>query len=59
MRPFPRRLALATAQLTTGELTSRIASADIGRTLDKLALEFDPATSTTAGHARADPPRGR
>ncbi len=36
-------------RLDTGELTSRIASADIGRTLDQLALEFDPAYSTHRG----------
>ncbi|MBN1170905.1 MAG: DISARM system helicase DrmA [Micromonosporaceae bacterium] len=49
---FPRRLG-SYAQLTTGELTSRIASADIGRTLDNLALEFDPAYYTTqAMHER-------
>jgi hypothetical protein len=44
---FPRRLG-SYGQLVTGELTSRIASADIGRTLDNLALEFDPAYYTTA-----------
>jgi len=49
---FPRRYG-AFGQLTTGELTSRIASADIGRTLDHLALEFDPAHhATTAMQAR-------
>ncbi|MGH3734220.1 MAG: DISARM system helicase DrmA [Micromonosporaceae bacterium] len=36
------------SRLVTGELTSRIASADIGRTLDNLALTFDPDYATTA-----------
>jgi hypothetical protein len=44
---FPRRIG-SYGQLVTGELTSRIASAEIGRTLDNLALEFDPSFSTTA-----------
>lgn len=44
---FPRRVG-SYGQLVTGELTARIASAEIGRTLDNLALEFDPAFSTTA-----------
>jgi hypothetical protein len=44
---FPRRIG-SYGQLVTGELTSRIASAEIGRTLDSLALEFDPAFATTA-----------
>lgn len=44
---FPRRQG-SYGRLVTGELTSRIASADIGRTLDNLALEFDPGWSTTA-----------
>src|SRR5690606_12165727 len=44
---FPRRQG-SYGQLVTGELTSRIASADIGRTLDNLALEFDPGYATTA-----------
>ncbi len=44
---FPRRQG-SYGRLVTGELTSRIASADIGRTLDNLALEFDPDYATTA-----------
>ena len=43
---FPRRQG-SYGRLVTGELTSRIASADIGRTLDNLALEFDPDYATT------------
>jgi Helicase conserved C-terminal domain len=43
---FPRRIG-SYGRLVTGELTSRIASADIGKTLDALALEFDPAYATT------------
>lgn len=34
--------------LNIGELTSRIASAEIGETLDRLGLEFDPAYDTNA-----------
>jgi len=44
---FPRRQG-SYGRLVTGELTSRIASVDIGRTLDNLALEFDPGYATTA-----------
>jgi hypothetical protein len=44
---FPRRIG-SYGRLVTGELTSRIASAEIGRTLDSLALEFDPSYATTA-----------
>ncbi len=39
---FPRRYGTAFGNLHIGELTSRIASAEIGRTLDRLGLEFDP-----------------
>lgn len=35
-------------QLQYGELTSRISSDDIKTTLDKLAIEFDPSTQSTA-----------
>lgn len=34
-------------QFNVGELTSRISSAQIGQTLDELALEFDPTYDTT------------
>ncbi|MCK9876757.1 DISARM system helicase DrmA [Frankia sp. Ag45/Mut15] len=44
---FPRRYG-SFGYLNTGELTARIASADIGRTLDALALEFDPGYYTSA-----------
>jgi hypothetical protein len=44
---FPRRQG-SYGRLVTGELTSRIASAEIGRTLANLALEFDPGYATTA-----------
>jgi hypothetical protein len=47
---FPKRQGYY-AQLTIGELTSRIASGDIARTLDKLALEFDPTYFTSAATA--------
>jgi hypothetical protein len=50
---FPRRYGAAFGNLHTAELTSRIASAEIGRTLDRLGLEFDPAfDSTEAFQAR-------
>jgi len=44
---FPRRNGTNFGSLHTAELTSRIASAEIGRTLDRLGLEFDPAQDTT------------
>lgn len=50
---FPRRYGAAFGALHTAELTSRIASAEIGRTLDRLGLEFDPDyDSTEAFQAR-------
>ena len=56
-RPRTRASRAATAPpsatSTPRELTSRIASAEIGRTLDRLGLEFDPAfDSTEAFQAR-------
>jgi hypothetical protein len=44
---FPRRYGAAFGSLHIAELTSRIASAEIGRTLDRLGLEFDPAFDST------------
>jgi len=44
---FPRRYGTAFGNLNVAELTSRISGADIGRTLDKLGLEFDPHYDTT------------
>jgi coenzyme F420-reducing hydrogenase delta subunit len=44
---FPQR-AGSYGRLVVGELTSRIASAEIGRTLASLALEFDPDHATSA-----------
>lgn len=44
---FPRRYGAAFGNLHTAELTSRIASAEIGRTLDRLGLEFDPDFDST------------
>lgn len=50
---FPSRRGTTFGVLKTGELTSRIASAEIGTTLDRLGLEFDPGYDTTeATHAR-------
>ncbi|CAI9402708.1 DISARM system helicase DrmA [Aestuariimicrobium sp. T2.26MG-19.2B] len=44
---FPSRRGATFGLLKTGELTSRIASSEIGTTLDRLGLEFDPAYDTT------------
>jgi hypothetical protein len=44
---FPPRLGAMYGLLHKGELTARIASAEIGRTLDRLGLTFDPAYDTT------------
>ena len=44
---FPPRHGAAFGLLNTGELTARIASSEIGRTLDRLGLEFDPHYDTT------------
>ena len=50
---FPVRLGALFGFLNVGELTSRIASSEIGRTLDRLGLEFDPEyDSTEAFEAR-------
>ncbi len=43
---FPPRPGTSFGLLNVGELTSRIASAEIGRTLDRLGLEFDPDYDT-------------
>ena len=45
---FPRRYGTAFGNLNVAELTSRISGADIGKTLDKLGLEFDSGYDTTA-----------
>ena len=44
---FPSRLGASFGLLNIGELTSRIASSEIGKTLDRLGLEFDPGYDTT------------
>jgi hypothetical protein len=44
---FPRRYGTAFGNLNVAELTSRISGADIGKTLDRLGLEFDPSYDTT------------
>lgn len=44
---FPSRRGASFGLLKTGELTSRIASAEIGATLDRLGLEFDPGYDST------------
>jgi hypothetical protein len=45
---FPPRLGAAFGLLEKGELTARIASSEIGKTLDRLGLQFDPRYDTTA-----------
>lgn len=50
---LPRRFGTNFGSLNVAELTSRISGADIGRTLDKLGIEFDPEFDiTTAINAR-------
>lgn len=44
---FPRRWGAGFGLLNVGELTSRIASSEIGQTLDHLGREFDPDYDTT------------
>ncbi len=44
---FSARLGAAFGLLNKGELTARIASSEIGETLDRLGLEFDPGYDTT------------
>lgn len=44
---FPRRYGTAFGNLHSAELTSRIASAKIGQTLDRLGLQFDPKFDST------------
>ncbi len=47
---FPRRWGTSFGLLNVGELTSRIASSEIGQTLDHLGLKFDPDYDTTAAN---------
>lgn len=47
---FLRRYGTAYGSLNVAELTSRISGANIGKTLDKLGLEFDPDYDTNAAH---------
>lgn len=47
---FTRRHGTNFGFLRTGELTSRIASSEIGAALDRLGLEFDPEIDSTAAH---------
>ncbi|MDO5051507.1 MAG: helicase-related protein, partial [Pseudoclavibacter sp.] len=52
------RLGMGFGSLNVAELTSRISGADIGKTLDRLGLEFDPDYDTTAAvQARGAMPR--
>ena len=50
---LPRRRGTDFGALHLGELTSRIASADITATLDRMALAFDPDVDSTAAKAAA------
>ena len=50
---LPRRRGTDFGALHLGELTSRIASADITATLDRMALTFDPDVDSTAARAAA------
>ncbi|MDN3243427.1 DISARM system helicase DrmA [Glycomyces tritici] len=45
---LPRRGGSAFGHLNTAELTSRISSAEIGASLDQMAVPFDPAFDSTA-----------
>jgi len=45
---YPRR---GTWGLEIGELTSRVSSTDITKTLDRLSVPFDPAWDTTRAHS--------
>lgn len=45
---LPRRRGTDYGSLHTAELTSRVASADITTTLDRMAVEFDPDIDSTA-----------
>ncbi|REE98985.1 DISARM system helicase DrmA [Thermomonospora umbrina] len=58
---YPSRRGASFGLLKTGELTSRIASSEIGATLDRLGLEFDPDyDSTEAARQRiADAKEGK
>ena len=50
---LPRRRGTDFGALHLGELTSRIASADITATLDRMALAFDPDVDSTVARAAA------
>ncbi|BBZ40277.1 DISARM system helicase DrmA [Mycobacterium conspicuum] len=58
---FPRRLGAAFGLLHKGELTARIASSEIGATLDRLGLQFDPTydTNEAARTRMADQKNGK
>ncbi|WP_371679765.1 DISARM system helicase DrmA [Streptomyces sp. NBC_01276] len=46
---LPRRTGTEFGSLHVAELTSRVASAEITATLDRMAMPFDPAFDSTAG----------
>lgn len=50
---LPRRYGTGYGYLNVAELTSRVASADITRTLDQMSVEFDPRLDSTAARVQA------
>ena len=56
---LPRRRGTDFGALHLGELTSRIASADITATLDRMALAFDPDVDSTVARAAAAAQAGK
>jgi hypothetical protein len=50
---LPRRSGTAFGHLNSAELTSRVSSADIGASLDQMAVPFDPAFDSTAAKRAA------
>ena len=56
---LPRRRGTDFGALHLGELTSRIASADITAALDRMALAFDPGVDSTAARAAAAAQAGK
>ncbi len=49
---LPRRVGTEYGSLNLDELTSRVSSADITRTLDDMATPFDPAFDSTLARKR-------
>ena len=49
---LPRRFGTGYGNLNTGELTGRVSSSEIGTTLDRMAVGFDPAHDSTEAFQR-------